>query len=140
MSSSTQITIQWTEPFSSGGCAITSYSILRDGGPLDSTFVPIHVAEVQNKPSLRNLLVTDLPQNVLGEIVKFKVKVTNKGGYTATSCEYLAVVIADIPSTPSQGPTSVKSFTNDHRIKIIYTEPYSGGSTLLNYEVVMDDG
>lgn len=52
---------------------MTSYSILRDSGPNDPNFVVIQDDEVANKPSLRNLLVTDLPANVLGEIVRFKV-------------------------------------------------------------------
>lgn len=73
LSSSTQILLRWTEPQNSGGCAVTSYSILRDSGPNDPNFVVIQDDEVANKPSLRNLLVTDLPANVLGEIVRFKV-------------------------------------------------------------------
>jgi hypothetical protein len=73
LSSSTQILLRWTEPQNSGGCAVTSYSILRDSGPNDPNFVVIQDDEVANKPSLRNLLVTDLPANVIGEIVRFKV-------------------------------------------------------------------
>jgi len=100
----------------------------------------IHDDEVANKPSLRSFVVTDLPQNILGEIVRFKIQVTNQGGYSASSCEFLSVVIADIPATPTNGPVSDKSFTTDQRIRITYDEPYSGGSILINYEVVMDDG
>ena len=101
LASSTSLSMKWSEPQSSGGCAITSYSILRDGGPANPTFTLIHEAEISNKPSLRNFVVTDLPSNVLGEIVKFKIRVTNQGGFAASSCEYLSVVVADVPSDPA---------------------------------------
>lgn len=41
LSSSTQISLRWTEPQNSGGCAITSYSILRDSGPSSPNFIVI---------------------------------------------------------------------------------------------------
>jgi hypothetical protein len=30
--------------------------------------------------------------------------------------------------------------TNGNRIELTYNEPYSGGSVLTNYEILMDDG
>lgn len=53
--------------------------------------------QVANRPSLRNIVVNDLPAGVIGEIVRFKLQVTNQGGFSASSCEFLSVVIADIP-------------------------------------------
>lgn len=73
LSSSTQITLRWTEPQNSGGCAVTSYSILRDSGPSSPNFIVIQDDEIADRPSLRNIVVTDLPANVIGEIVRFKI-------------------------------------------------------------------
>jgi len=42
--------------------------------------------------------VTDLPLGILGHEVKFKIQVTNKGGYFNTSYEHLSVIVADVPS------------------------------------------
>lgn len=80
-----------------------------------------------------------MPAGVLGEIVKFRLEVTNLGGYYNTSYEHLAVVVADVPSKP---PTPVidYQFTDPTRIKVDLTEPITGGSVLLNFEVLMDDG
>jgi hypothetical protein len=39
----TMIPLKWSPPSLSGGCPITSYAILRNGGPLNpNTFVVIH--------------------------------------------------------------------------------------------------
>lgn len=85
-------------------------------------------------------MVTDLPAGVLGEPIKFRVEATNLGGYYNISYEHLEVIVADVPSTPTQGPLSDSSFTDATRIKVYFSEPYDGGSVLLNYQVQMDDG
>lgn len=41
LASSISLSLRWSEPQSSGGCAITSYSILRDSGPAQPTFTII---------------------------------------------------------------------------------------------------
>lgn len=64
--SATMIPIKWSPPKTSGGCAITSYAILRNGGPSNPAFVVIHSAAIENKPSLRTFDVTDIPANMLG--------------------------------------------------------------------------
>ncbi len=75
--SKTSIGIKWTSPADDGGCPITSYSILRDGGPADPVFVEVHSADVNNKPTLQSFVVTDLPPLIVGQPLKFKVQATN---------------------------------------------------------------
>ena len=65
---------------------------------------------------------------------------TNRGGYFATSLDFLSVTVSDVPQTPSSGPHSDVLVTDDTKIRILYAEPGNGGSVLTNYEVVMDDG
>ena len=45
---STTIPIKWTAPNGNGGCAVTSFTILRDGGPSSPNFVEIHTSEVED--------------------------------------------------------------------------------------------
>jgi hypothetical protein len=40
------IPIMWQAPEDDGGCPITSYAILRDGGPSSPSFQEVHNAEV----------------------------------------------------------------------------------------------
>ena len=68
--------------------------------------------QIDNNPSLRNIVITDLPANIRGLAVRFKLQVTNIGGYIGTSLEYLSVIVSDVPDTPTQGPKSDASFTN----------------------------
>jgi hypothetical protein len=134
------VTIAWTAP-EDGGCAVSSYAILRDGGPSSTTFTEVHSTEVNNNANLNQFTVTDLPTSILGHTLKLKVSVTNIGGYTNDTCEALAVVVADVPSTPASGPVSDVSVTTVDIIRITYAAPASdGGSLLTNYEVQMDDG
>lgn len=68
------------------------------------------------------------------------MQVWNRGGFYNISYEALSVVIADIPDTPAQAPVSDIYFTDSTRIRLTYNEPYSGGSVLTNYEIIIDDG
>ena len=77
--------------------------------------------------------MTDLPSNILGQTVKFKMQVMNRGGYYNVSYDALSVVIADVPSTPSNAPVSDADYTDPTRIRVTYDEPYSGGSVLTNF-------
>ena len=91
------IPIRWTAPDTNGGCPITSYEILRDGGPNSPAYVVVHYDEVKDQPSLREFEVTDLPADILGQEVNFRIRVTNLGGYRNSSYEHLSVIIADVP-------------------------------------------
>jgi len=95
---------------------------------------------VNNDSSLFDFPVTDLPADILGKALKIKIKVTNIGGYVAESCEYLTVVVADVPEAPSAGPASDLSISSETILRVTYDEPATGGSVLTNYEVQMDDG
>lgn len=133
--------IKWLPPETNGGCATTSYEILRNGGPNDpETFVSVHKADVENQPSLRSWLVTDLPAEVLGLPVLLKMRVWNRGGFFNQSIDYLEVVVASVPDTPTVAPVSDTEWTDWTRIRLTYDEPYNGGSVLTNFEIKIDDG
>jgi hypothetical protein len=137
----TKVPIKWTAPSTNGGCAITSYEILRNGGPnaLD-TYTSVHTSEVENQPSLRTFDLTDLPSDILGLPIQLKMKVWNRGAYYNTSYDFLEVIIADVPDTPTAAPVSDTEYTDWSRLRLTYDEPLSGGSVLTNYEIIIDDG
>ena len=138
--SKTSVTIQWTEPTNNGGCPITSYSLLRDGGPADETFTEVHAAAVNGNPTLSEFTITDLPADIVGSDLRIRMHATNLASLTTTSEEVLVVIVADKPSAPTNGPMSVYSVTAPDRIAIEYSEPDTGGSPITNFEVQMDDG
>ena len=49
-------------------------------------------------------------------------------------------VLADLPAKPSAGPAVVYEKTSETNIYATYTKPDNGGSTILFYEVQVDDG
>lgn len=107
----TSVELFWSAPYDDGGCLLTSYSILRDDGN-SGDYTEVHAAIVNNRPNLKTFVVTDLPAGALGKTIKFKVKATNLAGYTFTSFS-TAVVLAAVPSTPTNSPSSELSTTNE---------------------------
>jgi hypothetical protein len=77
--SSVKVPLEWIAPANSGGCSITSYSILLSDKS-EGSFLQIHVLEVNNKPTLRYFEVTELLST---QFQYFKIEVTNKGGYSS---------------------------------------------------------
>ena len=84
--------------------------------------------------------MTDLPADIVGLPVQFKVKVWNRGGYFNQSIDYLEVVVANVPDTPSDAPVSDTDSTDWTRLRLTYDEPYHGGTLLTNLEIRIDDG
>lgn len=123
----TQVDLEWSEPDDDGACSIASYSILRDGGLSSPTFIEVHAADVNNKPSLASFSVTDLPTNIVGQQVVFKINALNIGGFSTDSL-LLKVIIASVPDAPAAGPASDLSVTNGSLIKVTYSAPGDGGS------------
>jgi hypothetical protein len=68
------------------------------------------------------------------------MKVWNRGGYYNISYDFLEVTVANVPDTPDDAPVSDASVTDWTKLRLTYEEPYSGGSVLTNYEMIIDDG
>jgi len=114
----TSVQIFWTAPSDDGGCLLTGYSILRNDGN-DGDFVEVHAADVNDKPTLKTFIVTDLPANKVGKTIKFKIQAHNRAGYSFTSFS-LAVILASVPTTPVSAPASDFSVTAQQLMKVVY--------------------
>ncbi len=82
--------------------------------------------------------MTDFPPGIIGLSLNFRIRATNLSGFSVTSPSQ-ATIIADVPLKPSS-PIGVQSLTSGTQITIQLTTPDNGGSTLLGYDVEMDDG
>jgi len=133
----TSVLISWTEP-DGNGCPATGFQILRNNGANDAITVTVDAGLVADKASLREYGVTGLTTSATYLV---KVRALNYAGYFDS--DPLEVVIAAVPDTPLDQPTSDATVTNKSRIKVFYgplTAAQNGGSDILSYELQMDDG
>ena len=137
-STETSIEIGWTEP-KDNGCDITGFEIYRDTGNNDGITIQVDAASVSDKPSLRRYDITGLTNT--GNEYRFRIRAINDAGYTESSP--VSIVLANVPDTPSTGPSSDATVTNDQRIKVDFGPQSSvenGGSEIISYELQMDNG
>lgn len=137
-STKTTVSIGWSEP-SSNGCPIQSYSVLRDDGSGGAIEIEVDPSSVRDKPSLREYTIGSL--SPAGSTFRFKLKATNAAGSILSP--HLSVILASVPDTPSAGPSSDSTVTNDSQIKVDVDPLLSannGGSTILSYSIEMDNG
>jgi len=138
-STSTTVTLRWTQPGNTGGCPITSYAIYRDDGNNGAFSTNMDAASVANKPNLFehsftiSALLTGLP-------IRYKLEAENVIGKTMSG-SFLTAILAGIPATPTLGPIDVTTITDSTKIGVslpVVTD--DGGSMIISYHLVMDDG
>lgn len=82
-STTTSITLGWHEPLDDGGCPITGYAVFRDEGNEGATTVEVNSngdTAVRGIPTLRQLIVTNLPAGAQGNYVRFSITAFNREG------------------------------------------------------------
>ena len=70
----TSIEVFWTAPTDNGGCPISGYE-LYVSNLARSAYNEVHAADINNKPSLRTYVITDLPAGAVGNRLNIQVKV-----------------------------------------------------------------
>lgn len=102
------ITIAWTVPGQSGGCAVTGYNLYYNAG--DGTDPTTEdVSMTTNDPNIFQHTIT-LSTGTVGNIYKFKVKSNNEAGSIDSSA--ISVALASLPDAPASAPTSDATVTN----------------------------
>jgi hypothetical protein len=94
-----------------------------------------------SKPDIVSHTIDLSLTGTVGLIYKFKVRAENYAGTVDTNA--LSVVLASLPSKPTNDPTSNPEITNESTLGIqidIFTDANNGGSPILNYEIQFDDG
>ena len=101
----TQISLEWEEPESDGGCPITSYAVFRDDGAGSSINVEINSSNdpaIRNNPSLFEADVTFFPASMEGESFYFQIVAYNQVGQVLS--ETSAFILGTAPSAPPTAP------------------------------------
>ena len=96
---------------------------------------------VGTNPSLSSHTIDLSADGVAGLIYRFKVRAINYAGYTDSSS--ISVALASLPEKPGTPPISNLEVTDESRIGIsieTFDETNNGGSPILIYNILYDDG
>lgn len=104
----TSIAISWEEP-DSNGCPVTGFTILRNSGAGDAVTIEVDTLQVANLASLRAYAITSGLVST-SSTYRIKVRAHNYAGFTDSAP--LVIVLAAVPDTPTDVPTSDASETN----------------------------
>ena len=79
-STSSSLTLKWEQPEDDGGCPIVSYAVYRnDGedGPINVEVNSEFDSNIRGKPSLREVKITNDPENALGKLFSYQIEAFN---------------------------------------------------------------
>lgn len=119
-STASSITLGWTEPLDDGGCPLTGYAVFRDGGSQGTPSIEVNSdsdTDVRGIPTLRSLVVTNLPSGQEGQSVRFSVRAFNREGHV-DSYSYAAILFAAVPNAPPSPPVLVEEESSSTWITI----------------------
>lgn len=70
----TSFTLQWNQPTDNGGCPILGYAVFRNDGANGEITTEVNInfdTNVRDKPTLRRMVITNLPANSVGKLFSF---------------------------------------------------------------------
>jgi hypothetical protein len=94
------ITLGWDAPIDDGGCPLTGFAVFRDEADLQAPSVEVNADDdpsVRGIPTLRQLVVTNLPAGAEGTYVRFSIRAFNREG-SADSLSYASILYAAVPN------------------------------------------
>lgn len=129
----TQISLTWSVPLSSGGCSTTGFQLLIDDGN-GGTLTATNSADIEGKPYLRSYTITFTDSTATGKTFRIRLKAFNSVGSVLSPI--VSVVLAQVPSTPSTGPTLSLANTDASQIGLTWSAVTNdGGSAITSYEL-----
>ncbi len=146
------MTLGWTAPTDTGGCALLTYELYINDGLGGSSFQGIDSLALLNRPYLTQHTVTneagaDASTSgaplVTGRTYRFKLRALNEVG-SVESTNYAEIVVASTPLAPPTPPSQDFSLTDKDRTRVSYasmgSDSLNGGSAILGYDLWRDDG
>ena len=131
----TQISITWSVPVSNGGCSTTAFKLWMDdatGGSLVETAA----SDIKGKPYLRSYNIVFTDPTATGKSFRIRLEAFNSVGSVLSPI--VSVVLAQVPATPTTGPTLDLTNTNAYQIGVNWsTVSDIGGSSITSYELQM---
>lgn len=130
------ITISWTAPTSSGGCAITGYDILLDSG---NGFTEVNLSGstvVTLGVGTYSYVITEFDGALTGDTVDIKVRAYNVE-YSSDSPSK-SVLIATVPDAPLTLVTKVGSNSNEKQVTVQFdalSTTEANGSPIISYSL-----
>lgn len=132
------IKVGWEPPVNDGGCPIEGYQLIHDGGSNGILNVDSDI-NLKTNPQIFEKELIGLNT---GLTYWFKVIAINIEGQTESLIS--AFMIAEPPASPidlSLVPSILESFSNSFIIEVpAYAVVDNGGSSILGYEIQMDNG
>ena len=123
-STTSSITLGWEEPLDDGGCPITGFAVFRDDGTQIAPAIEVNSASdtaVRGIPTLRTLVVTNLPAGKEGHYVRFSIRAFNREA-AVDSNSYAAILFAAVPSKPPTVPQLVAAESNSTVLTVSLVE------------------
>jgi len=129
-STTTSFTIEWQQPSEDGGCPLTGYAVFRnDGhyGPIDTEVNSSNDSNVRDKPTLRQLTITDYPSSPLGKTFQYQVEAFNIVGSSLSNTA--SFVFAAVAPAPTTGPVNDPLVTSSEQIRVEFAEMATAAET-----------
>lgn len=135
--------IAWNNNFDSGGCPLIGFAVFRDNGDNTEAIVEVNSSNdptIRSSPTASTFTATYFPSNSVGNQFKFRILALNSAGSTYSKTS--SFILAGLPPMPASSPTQNVATTTSSQIGLSWTElstqTQTGGSTILDYEVMIE--
>jgi hypothetical protein len=108
------------------------------GGDIDTEINLFEDPLIRNMPSLNQVAVTYFPANSVGLTFRFKVKVITTQHQALSRVAF--ATLASVPFKPTDSPQATSVSASSISVMFSDPQPDNGGSPIISYELVMDDG
>jgi hypothetical protein len=137
------MTKSWTQPTDDDGYLIAGYAVFideGDGSDIDEEVNSPLDTNIRDHPTLFQTTITSYPATPTGLTFRYQVHAFNKVGYVVS--ESVSFILGKEPQDPTTGPVEVDSSSSSIRVTLpgLTTTAEIGGTTLLSYNLQMDDG
>lgn len=136
-STETTLTLGWKAPSSNGGCQVSSYYLYINDGAGGTVYTEVDAGTINDNPTLREHTVSSIFTGAdTGKTYSFYMTVENIVG--TFDSDYVDIVLAAVPDTPTTSPSIVIADTSAFQITVDYDAllvSENGGSDILSYEL-----